>query len=166
MRSELKDSLEVEVIRSEGGREVVAAIEFVSPANKDRPERRQAFVSKCEYLLAQGIGVVIVDVVTERHANLHAQLMDQLSNSTQGSEGFLYAASYHPVEKEREPFLDIWFECLTLGKSLPNLPLFLKDGPCVKVALNQTYMKVCRQSRLLRDLEGLQTLETTAQQPE
>lgn len=29
------------------GRELVAAIELVSPANKDRPETRQAFVSKC-----------------------------------------------------------------------------------------------------------------------
>ena len=46
------------------GRELVAAIEIVSPAKKDRPETRQAFVSKCVAVLLKRIFVSIVDLVT------------------------------------------------------------------------------------------------------
>jgi hypothetical protein len=46
---------------------------------------------------------------------------------------------------------------LEIGGRLPDVPLFLKDGPCLKVALGQTYRRVCRQSRLLEDLQSLET---------
>src|SRR5205823_3851316 len=41
------DSFEVLVFQSEGGASLVAAIELVSPANKDRPAHRLAFSTKC-----------------------------------------------------------------------------------------------------------------------
>jgi hypothetical protein len=50
---------------TEAGPVLVGAIELVSPANKDRSTHRDAFVSKCETYLRQGIGLVIIDVVTE-----------------------------------------------------------------------------------------------------
>ena len=52
----------------------MAAVEIVSPGNKDRPESREAFVSKCHALLRQNVCVAIVDPVTERQANLYAEL--------------------------------------------------------------------------------------------
>ena len=60
-----------------GGPQLRAAIELVSPANKDRASHRRAFAVKWG-LLATGGGGVIVDVVTERTANLHAALVDIL----------------------------------------------------------------------------------------
>src|ERR1022692_4508241 len=51
------DTFEIEV-RQEGGRTLVAAIELVSPANKDRRTHRQAFVRKCASYLQEGIGVI------------------------------------------------------------------------------------------------------------
>src|SRR5438876_11631741 len=45
---------------------LVAAVEIVSPANKDRPEHRRAFIAKCAGLLRERVSVVIVDVVTTR----------------------------------------------------------------------------------------------------
>ena len=53
----------------------LGAIEFVSPANKDRPEARDSFVAKCAALLRKGVAVSIVDLVTMRRFNLYAQLM-------------------------------------------------------------------------------------------
>ena len=44
---------EVRIYDAERGRHLVAAIEIVSPANKDRPEHRDAFVGKCAALLAK-----------------------------------------------------------------------------------------------------------------
>src|SRR6202022_2274848 len=48
---------------------LVAAVEIVTPANKDRPEHRRAFVAKCAGLLRGHVSVVIVDVVTTRTQN-------------------------------------------------------------------------------------------------
>ena len=41
------DEYEVRVYDDKHGRRLVAAIEIVSPSNKDRPEHRRAFVAKC-----------------------------------------------------------------------------------------------------------------------
>src|SRR5262245_16323494 len=68
------DEMEVLVFESKGGLSLVAAIELVSPGNKDRPEARRAFAMKCLTYLQQGIGLIVVDVVTERHANLHDEM--------------------------------------------------------------------------------------------
>src|SRR5712692_1563297 len=69
------EEYEVRVVREEGGATLVAAIEVVSPGNKDRPEARRAFAAKCASYLQAGVGLVIVDVVTSRLANLHDELM-------------------------------------------------------------------------------------------
>src|SRR5262249_39032787 len=57
------DEYEVRVYDARRGRRLVAAIEIVSPANKDRPEKRNAFVGKCAALLQNGVAVTIIDVV-------------------------------------------------------------------------------------------------------
>jgi len=44
----------------------VAAIELVSPGNKDRPETCRLFAAKCVAYLTRGIGLVVIDIVTER----------------------------------------------------------------------------------------------------
>jgi len=66
---------EVRIYDRERGRRLVAAIELVSPANKDRRETRRAFVAKCAFLLQQQVSVIIVDVVTVREFNLYAELL-------------------------------------------------------------------------------------------
>ena len=65
---------EVRIFDAEKNRRLVAAIEIVSPSNKDRPEHRQIFVAKCAALLRQGVSVVIVDLVTVRQFNLFGEL--------------------------------------------------------------------------------------------
>lgn len=55
--------------------QTLAAIEIVSPANKDRPEKRNSFVAKCAALLRAGVSVCVVDLVTIRHFNLYTELM-------------------------------------------------------------------------------------------
>ena len=69
------DEFEVRIYDAQRGRLLVAAIEIVSPANKDRPESRNAFVGKCATLLQKGVAVSIVDLVTVRHFNLYAEVL-------------------------------------------------------------------------------------------
>ena len=59
-----QDDYEVQVYDEKHHSRLVAAIEIVSPANKDRPEHRRAFAAKCAGLLRERVSVVIVDVVT------------------------------------------------------------------------------------------------------
>jgi hypothetical protein len=60
------DEYEVRVYDAARGRRLVAAVEIVSPANKDRPESRRQFVAKCAALLRQGVAVVLVSM--KRHS--------------------------------------------------------------------------------------------------
>jgi Protein of unknown function (DUF4058) len=53
---------EVRIYDERYGRRLVAAIEIVSPANKDRPESRRAFVAKVAALLQRNVCVSLVDL--------------------------------------------------------------------------------------------------------
>lgn len=57
----------VHVFQDEGGPQLRAAIELVSPANKDRPRSRLTFAAKCVGHLERGVAVVVLDTVTGRH---------------------------------------------------------------------------------------------------
>src|SRR5882724_4513301 len=72
---------EVRVYDQAHGRQLVAAVEIVSPANKDRPESRRAFVTKCAVLLHQGVCVSMVDLVTTRNFNIYTDLLANLGRS-------------------------------------------------------------------------------------
>jgi hypothetical protein len=54
------DEYSVRIYDAERGRQRVATIELVSPGNKDRPEKRNAFIGKCAALLQKGVAVSIV----------------------------------------------------------------------------------------------------------
>ena len=143
------EAVEVLVYRNQGGPTLVGAIELVSPANKDRGSHRQAFVSKCETYLQQGVGLVVVDVVTERSANLHRELLARLApDALTMLAADLYATAYRVVDRDRHPNLDIWEEALFIGASLPTLPLWLAGDVCVPLELGASYDRVCREYRI------------------
>jgi hypothetical protein len=145
------DTFEVRVTNTEAGPVLVAAIELVSPANKDRPETRRAFALKCASYLVQGVGLIVVDVVTGRHANLH----DETAGLLPGGESFafpagtgLYASAYRPVRRDEAGQVDAWLTRLDVGQPLPTLPLWLTGGPCLPIDLEATYADACRKLRL------------------
>jgi len=143
------DAIETLVYNQEGGLTLAGAIELVSPANKDRAAHREAFVSKCETYLQQGVGLLIVDIVTDRQANLHDQLLKRLGDpAAVALDSALYAASYHPVERDAEDRLDVWQQVLEIGKRLPKMPLWLKGGLCLPIELDATYERACRDLRI------------------
>lgn len=144
------DAVEVNVFHQEGGPVLAGAIELVSPANKDGPAHRQAFVSKCETYLQQSVGLVIVDVVTQRKGNLHDELLQRFTaEETTPLEVDLYAVAYRPVERDGNTSLDMWPQPLAVGRSLPTLPLWLRGGFCIAVDLDATYERTCRKQRVL-----------------
>ncbi len=141
------DVVEILVYATKEGPILAGAVELVSPANKDRPESREAFVSKCETYLQQGVGLVMADVVTERTANLHLELLARLGQTAKMSIP-LFAASYRPVKRQEQTKLDIWQEPVALNNPLPTMPLWLRGGLCLPVDLETTYERTCQEQRV------------------
>ncbi len=140
------DEYEVRIYDAERERTLVAVIELVSPANKDRPEKRNAFVGKCAALLQKGIAVSIVDVVTTRQFNLYAELMAFLGQSdpTMGAElPATYAASCRWLVRGERATLQTWSHVLAVGQPLPTLPLWLTPVRVIPLDLEASYEKAC-----------------------
>jgi hypothetical protein len=139
------DDYEVRIYDAKRGRHLVAAIEIVSPANKDRPEHRNAFVGKCAALLQKGVAVSIVDLVTVRYFNLYAEVLAFLGHNdpTLGDPPpFIYATSCRYVKKKKT-LLEAWRHILTVGQPLPTLPLWLNAELVVPLDLEQSYEQAC-----------------------
>ena len=144
------DSIEVLVYNTESGLTLVAAVELVSPGNKDRADYRRGFAAKCATYLQQGVGLIIIDVVTDRGGNLHNELVDLLGVGDQfliADEG-LYAAAYRPIRRPDVERIDVWPAALAVGKPLPLLPLSLDKAVCIPLDLEPPYMEACQRSRL------------------
>lgn len=146
------EGVEVLLYASEGGPTLVGAVELVSPANKDRPETRRAFVAKCASYLQHGVGLAIVDIVTSRSASLHAELLALLGTTVSSrATGLhpLYAVAYRPVRRGDADALDVWPNDLLLGQPLPDLPLWVGADLVVPIKLEATYQAACARRRLL-----------------
>jgi hypothetical protein len=137
---------EVRIFDSERERTLVAAIELVSPANKDRPQARQAFVAKCAALLRKGVAVSLVDLVTIRRFNLYVQLMEFIGHpdQTMSNEAPIYAASCRWVTRGARARLEAWSHTLVVGQPLPTLPLWLREDLVIPLDLEQSYEQACK----------------------
>lgn len=145
------DEIEIQVFQSSAGPTLVGAIELVSPGNKDRHETRRAFAIKCASYLQQGIGLVIVDIVTERRTNLHdalMELLEQPSTLAFAADTPLYTVAYRPSRQESGDQIELWRVPLELDQPLPVMPLALRGITTVPVDLETTYSTTCADSRM------------------
>ena len=126
-------------IRHTSGHRVVALLEIVSLANKDRPQSVADFVKKAQAALQHDCHLLIVDLLPPgRH-------------DPQGMHGAIWEA-FDPDEAtwpEDKPITLAAYEAATLpeahlvavamGEELPPMPLFLDVGWAVSVPLESTY---------------------------
>jgi hypothetical protein len=146
------DTFEVRIFQTRGGRTLVGAIELISPGNKDRADKRQAFAATCASYLHQGVSVLLIDIVTDRRANLHNETMRLLNAPPEvdfpaGVD--LYAAAYRPVLRQERPEWDLWKAACAVGRPLPVLPLRLTGDLFVPVDFEAAYVEACRRRRLV-----------------
>ncbi len=140
-----QDHYEVLVYDEKRRSRVVAAIEIVSPANKDRPGNRRAFASKCAGLLRERVSVIIVDVVTTRTPNLYQELLEMigLSDPSFHPSPSLYATACRMTKKENDWRLETWTHPLEIENALPTLPLWLADDFAIPLDLEESYEQSC-----------------------
>jgi hypothetical protein len=95
--------------------------------------------------------VIVVDIVTERHANLHDELVAFLGNpqgSAFPSATSLYATAYRPAHRQDKNQIDIWREPLAVGQGLPTMPLAVRGLGCLPIDLEATYMAARKRGRI------------------
>jgi hypothetical protein len=147
--AEFPPEFEIRIFETSGGPRLVAAIELVSPANKDREETRLAFAVKCASLLQAGCGVLVMDIVTSRGSLPMAQLLSVLASGQPIPEhGPLSAVSYRPTRDTSGGAIEIRYRTLHLGETLPSLPLAFDAGQTIEIDFEYCYEEARTRSRL------------------
>jgi hypothetical protein len=130
----------VVAVRHVTGDRLVAIVEVVSPGNKSSRAVFQKFVDKALELLSQDIHLLVLDLLppTRRdpsgiHGAIWEALTDEQYQAPPGKP--LTLAAY-----EADAAIRAFVESVAVGDALPEMPLFLKPGGHVPVALESTYM--------------------------
>jgi hypothetical protein len=145
--SAFSDDFEIKVISNREGPRLVAAIELVSPRNKERPEARRTFAIKCVSYLNQGVSLIVVDIVTDRRANLHHEMLTLLPAAGEPlvPEGTPYAVAHRPRQEE---LIDLWAAHFDVGDALPTLPLAVNPEVCLPIDFEAAYTDARSRRRL------------------
>lgn len=129
---------------------LIAAVELVSPRNKDRPAACAAYAAGYVAYLLNGVHLLLVDV---HRRPLHFSFADQIAQELQLDR----AASPPPLAisyRVGEPapnggrFLGIWHRALNVGEPLPTLPLPLSVSEAVSIDLEATYSRAAEAAYL------------------
>ena len=146
------DEYEVLIYDADRGRRLVAAIELVSPENKDRPGRREVFTGKVLGLMQQGVCVSIVDPVTIRQFNLCSDVLrvvGQTDSHLGAPPPETYAVTLRSRKQpKKQSLLDVWFYPMVVGQPLPTLPIWLTPELHVMLPLEPSYQETCRLLRI------------------
>jgi hypothetical protein len=133
-------------IRHVSGHRLVALVEIVSPANKDRARHVEEFTRKVLSALDVGVHVLLVDLFSPgRHDpdGLHGVLLRELEQSDERYElpndEPLTLASYVAGSQA-----EVYLEHVAVGAALPEMPLFLRPDRYVNVPLEPTYQAAYR----------------------
>lgn len=128
-------------IRHVSGHRLIALLEIVSPANKDRSRSVEEFVTKAVSALDAGVHLLVVDLFPpgpHDPSGMPGAIDQRLEQSNNPydlpSEEPLTLAAY-----DAGPPVDAYLEHVAVGARLPEMPLFLRPEHYVYVPLEQTY---------------------------
>lgn len=123
----------------------VAFLELVSKTNKDSADSRETFVEHLSTHIADGLHLVLVDVLASPRSNLQAELMAHLGASarSKATSGVpLYAASYRNLGQstaDKPGQLEACVCGFEVGDRLPRTSLWLSENRWVMLDLEELY---------------------------
>lgn len=133
--------------------QLVAAIELVSPRNKDRLDSQARYARRYLGYLRQGVHLMLVDVFARPPGFSFADALS--ADLGLGGEPLLppFAMSYRvgapvPTEDAMGTAVSIWSRSLAVGQALPELPLPLDGDAAVLVDLETAYREAARRAYL------------------
>ena len=133
-------------IRHVSEHRLIAILEIVSPANKDRPRSIAEFAGKVVTALAYGVNVFLVDILPpgiHDTCGMHGAIWQRLETTEEPydlpEDDPLTIASYVAGEQ-----VDIYLEHPVVGGILSEMPLFLRPDCYINVPLDGTYQEAYR----------------------
>jgi hypothetical protein len=125
-------------IRHVSGHRVVALIEIVSPANKDRKQHVTTFVNKMVAALELGIHVLLIDLFPPgKHdsAGMHGAVWGRFDSDDTVPEDRPFALAAYAAGNPVKAFVSF----VALGDTLPVVPVFLTPERYVELELEPGY---------------------------
>lgn len=133
-------------VRHVSGHRLIALLEILSPANKDRTSSVEEFADKVESALRVGVHVLFVDLFPPgRHdpQGMHGIIEQRLDSFEETydlpAEEPLTLASYIAGSS-----IEVYLEHLAIGATLPDMPLFLRPDRYINLPLEATYQEAYR----------------------
>ncbi len=133
-------------VRRAPSHRLVALIEILSPANKDRPASVREFVEKAYAVLRHRCHLLVVDLFPpgpHDPGGMHEAIWEEVAAVTDDppwpADKPLTLASYMAT-----PLPEAYLEPVAVGDVLPDMPLFLEIDAYVNVPLEATYQAAFR----------------------
>jgi len=124
---------------------LVAAIELVSPRNKDRPAARDRYLERYIGYVHRGVHLLIVDVLPRPADFSFADALAANLGLPQPPCPAPFAVSYRVGEPVPEgTVLAVWRRPVQVGQILPTVPLALTATLGVPIDLEYTYSEAAR----------------------
>jgi hypothetical protein len=142
------DRWDTQVYRDSGGKQMVAAVAFVSPE-----ESPVVFAQKVWAMLRDGVCVMVLDVVDGETLDAVCRIVGHSAGPPTDARR-LGAGSFRPVTRtftrdlDRTGQVDVWVERFGVGDTLPTMPLRLVADYFVPIELETIYTEVCRCRRV------------------
>ncbi|MFO0928895.1 MAG: DUF4058 family protein [Gemmataceae bacterium] len=129
--------------------QLIAAVEIVSPRNKDRLDAKERYTRRTLGYLRQGVHLMLIDVFSQPAAFSFADALSADLGLGEPATAPPHAISYRvggpvPCEQEMGTQIALWRRRLRVGHPLPELPLPLDDTQAVVVDLESTYHEAAR----------------------
>jgi Protein of unknown function (DUF4058) len=129
--------------------QLIAAIELVSPRNKDRPSARTRNLGRYVGYLRQGVHLVLIDVLPRPSGFSFADAIADDLGIPHDRTAPPCAVSYRVGEPVPEGTLvACWTRPLQVGQPLAVIPLALDTKQAVSIDLEQTYQQAARRAYL------------------
>ncbi len=133
--------------------QLIAAIEIVSPRNKDRAAAKETYTNRYLGYLRLGVHLMLVDVLPRPRG---FSFSDAITSSLGLDLPPLpppFAAGYLvgevvPVGQDMGTLLGLWRRPLQVGQPLPTLPLPLSVHRAVEIDLEETYHRAAKRAYL------------------
>lgn len=129
---------------------LIAAVELISPRNKDRLVSRATYLARYAGYLLEGVHLLLVDV---HRRPLSFSFADEIARALEMTQSPLpppLAMSYRVGEPAATGgrLLAFWRRALNIGQPLPELPLPLSVESAIPVDLETTYCRAASDAYL------------------
>jgi hypothetical protein len=133
--------------------QLIAAIEIVSPRNKDRADAKETYSSRYLGYLRLGVHLMLVDALPRPKGFSFSDVITSSLGLVLPPLPPPFAAAYRvgevvPVGEDMGSLMGLWRRSLRVGQPMPALPLPLSVHRAVVIDLEETYHRAAKRAYL------------------